>query len=105
MRKGLAHRLARLAVAHHAGQHEVRMPGDQPQQFAGHVAGSTEYQRGYARLGHQAALTITALPVRPAASMAASPSAAGLLIALNARTPVCCWMMSTPTWLSVAGPV
>ena len=34
-----------------------------------------------------------------------SPSSAGLLIALKASTPICSRMISTPTWLSVAGPV
>ncbi len=34
-----------------------------------------------------------------------SPSRAPAVIALNARTCICCSMMFTPTALSVAGPV
>jgi hypothetical protein len=34
-----------------------------------------------------------------------SPSSAPAAIAFTARTPICCWMMLTPTALSVAGPV
>src|SRR5262245_65742374 len=108
MRKGFAHRLARLAVRHHTRQLELRMPGDQAQQLAGHIAGAAEHNRRNlaGRVRHAAAPSATrVLPASPTASITQSPRAAPLLIALKARTPSCFSMMSTPTLLSVAGPV
>src|SRR5262249_9732557 len=108
MRKGFAHRLAGLAVRHHRRQLELRMPRDQAQQLAGHIAGTAEHDRGNlaVRVRHAAAPSATrVLPESPTASITRSPSAAPLLMALNADTPSCFSMMSTPTLLSVAGPV
>src|SRR5277367_5377786 len=104
MREGFGHWLARLAVGHHRGQLQVRMPTDQPQQLTSHVAGAAEHKGGD-RLAHSAAIATAALAPRPTDSITESPSAAGLLIALKAGTCICCTMISTPTWLSVAGPV
>src|SRR5690242_19680518 len=108
MRKRFADRFAWLAIRHHRRKLEVRMTRDQPQQLAGDIAGATEDDRGnlcFLSVRHAAApsaATVTCDP-RPTASITRSPTAAPLLIALNAETPSCFWMMSTPTLLSVAG--
>src|SRR5579875_3570115 len=93
-------RLAGLAVRQDACYLEDGVCGEQAQQLAGHVAAAAEDDRGNA-LAHAAAH----FGSRPTASMTWSPSAAPSVSALNARTPSCFSMMSTPTRLSVAGPV
>src|SRR5207247_2341182 len=97
MRECLRYALARLAVRHDRGQLELRVAGDQAQQLPGDVAGSTENDSGYLR-AHCGAFT-------PMASITRSPSAAPLVMALKAETPSWVVMISTPTWLSVEGPV
>src|SRR5579862_3122771 len=106
MWKGAGHGLAAAAIRHDARQLQVRVIGKQAQQFAGHEAGAAENDSGHARHGYYSAVSACgARAPMPTASMTASPSAAGLLMALIAGTFICCLMMSTPTWLSVDGPV
>src|SRR5205085_9863970 len=92
-------RLARLAVGHHRRELEARMRGDQAQPLAGPVAGTAEHHGG------DAPAHCTAAAASPSASITRSPSAAPLPMALQAGTPIWVVMISTPTWLSVAGPV
>src|SRR3984893_9206188 len=73
------------------------MAGNQAHQPTGRLAGSTQDNSGYLR-AHCGAFT-------PMASITRSPSEAPLVIALKAGTPSWLVMISTPTWLSVAGPV
>ncbi len=56
--EGRAHRLARPAVGHDAGERQGRMAGDQAQQFAGHIAGTAKHHGGdrapgFPALAHQ----------------------------------------------------
>src|SRR5712671_7276737 len=97
MRKRFRHALARLAVRHDGGQIELRMPGNQAQQLPCDVTGPTQNDSGYLR-AHRGAFT-------PMASITRSPSDAPLVMALKAGTPSWLVMISTPTWLSVEGPV
>jgi hypothetical protein len=46
MRKGSGHRTARLAVGQNGGGVQARMPRDQAQQLAGHVAGAAQNDGG-----------------------------------------------------------
>src|SRR5262249_10921620 len=88
------------------GELEIRMAGDQAQQLAGDVAGAAENDGGNLRDRHAAAPSgAMSLPLRPTASITQSPSAAPALSALNACTPSCFSVISTPTLLSVDGPV
>src|SRR5882757_8137043 len=89
--------LTRLAVRHDGSQLELRMAGDEAQQLACNIAGSTQ-NNGGDPCGHCGAFT-------PIASMTRSPSAAPFVMALKAGTPSWSVMISTPTWLSVEGPV
>src|SRR6185312_6834505 len=98
MRKRLGHALAGLAVGHNSGQLEVWMAGYQPQQLTRDISGTT--QNDCRDLRAHCAATFT-----PIAWITRSPSAAPLVMALNADTPSWLVMISTPTWLSVEGPV
>src|ERR1700692_65938 len=100
MRKSISHRLARLTVRHDGGEFEVGMPRDETQQLPSYVARAAQNDGGYPRRAHDATPAFT-----PIASITRSPSAAPSVIALNAATPIWVLMMSTPTALSVAGPV
>src|SRR3984957_8824937 len=99
VRKRVRNRLSWLAIGHDRSELQLRMPGNQAQQLAGHIAGATENDC-WNRRAHDATPAFT-----PIASITRSPSAAPSVIALNAATPIWVLMMSTPTALSVAGPV
>ena len=77
--------LVRLAVGRDRREVEIRMRGEQAQQFARHVAGAAEHDRGDARV-HCATAT-AGWAARPSAAMMWSPSAAPAVIALNAARP------------------
>src|ERR1700739_3661295 len=100
MWKSIYHRLARLTVRHDGGELELGMPGNEAQQFSGHIAGAAQNDSRNPCRAHDATPAFT-----PIASITRSPSAAPSVIALNAATPIWVLMMSTPTALSVAGPV
>ncbi len=80
VRECFADTLSRLAVRHHGRQLEPRVCGDQTQQLAGNVAGTTEHN-GWNRAVHWGVFTLIA-------SITRSPSAAPSVIALNADTPI-----------------
>ena len=73
----------------------------QPQQLAGHVAGAAEH---HCRDARALSLRAAAAPLQPSASITRSPSAAPLLERVEGRDLHLLVMISTPTWLSVAGP-
>ena len=100
MRKRRGERLAGLAVGHRRREPEVRMHGEQPQQLAGHVAAAAEHD---CRNRRAQSAGIAPLLTARAPRSPRSPSAAPSLSALKAGTPICVLMISTPTWLSVAG--
>src|ERR1700748_1068175 len=100
MRERTSHGFARLAVRHDRGELELWVPGNETQQLSGHVAGAAEHDCWNPRRAHDATPAFT-----PIASITRSPSAAPSVIALNAATPIWVLMISTPTALSVAGPV
>ncbi len=104
VREGLRDRLARLAVGGDRHQLEARMREREAQQFAGHVAGAAQ-DHGRRLRAHSDSSREWATASRPTAVITRSPSAAPLVMALNAGTPSCSRMMSTPTELSVDGPV
>src|SRR3954463_1829387 len=89
VRESLDYALARLAVRHYGSQLKPRMAGNQAQQLACNIAGPTQDDRRNARR-HCGAFT-------PIASMTRSPRAAPFVMALNAETPNCSVMTSTPT--------
>src|SRR5439155_518313 len=73
--------------------------GDEAQELPGYVAAAAEHHR------RNPAAHCAAAAGSPSASITRSPRAAPLLMALQAGTPIWVVMISTPTWLSVAGPV
>src|SRR5262249_25108248 len=99
VRKRVSHRLARLAVRHHRRQLELRVSRNQAQHLTGPVAGAAEHDC-WNSCTHAATPALT-----PIASITRSPRAAPFVMALNAETPIWVVMISTPTALSVDGPV
>src|SRR5689334_5021129 len=95
--KGLGDTLAGLAVGHDRRKLELRMTGEQAQQLSGNVTGAAE-DDGRDLRAHCATFT-------PMASITRSPSAAPSVMALQAGTLSWFVMISTPTRLSVEGPV
>src|SRR6185295_8435032 len=88
MRKGLGDRFARLAVRQDRRKPQVRMPGNEAQQFAGDIARATEDEGRYGSVHSATACTGTALS-RPTLAITWSPSAAPSVIALKAATFIC----------------
>src|SRR5262245_2213222 len=108
VRKGLGHRFAGLAVRHESLELEARMAGNQARQLPRHVAGAAEDETCSSRAHSTAAASwacASGCARSPRLAMTRSPSAAPSVMALNADTFICSWMICTPTWLSVAGPV
>src|ERR1019366_3346902 len=104
MRKRRRHGRPGLAVGQDGGNCEARMPGEQPQQLTGDVTGAAQHNGG-APLGHAPTTFASPTLLIPSLVMTKSPRSAGLLMALNASKFICSRMSSTPTILSVAGPV
>ncbi len=99
VREGARHGLPRRTLRHHGRELEARVRGDQAQELPGYVAAAAEHHR------RNPAAHCAAAAGSPSASITRSPRAAPLLMALQAGTPIWVVMISTPTWLSVAGPV
>src|SRR5213075_1404327 len=99
VREGARHGLPRRTLRHHGRELEARVRGDEAQELPGYVAAAAEHHR------RNPAAHCAAAAGSPSASITRSPRAAPLLMALQAGTPIWVVMISTPTWLSVAGPV
>src|SRR6188508_2846198 len=106
VREGPADRLARLAVRGDRGELEPRVREREPQELTRDIPGAAEDDRGNARVHSSSSRSPEcATASSPTAVITQSPSAAPFVIALNAGTFSRSRMMSTPTELSVDGPV
>src|SRR5690606_31858119 len=99
MREHRSDRFAAAALGHRGSEPKLRMLADQAQQLAAHIPGGTEHDGGDAH-----ALT-PSCRVRPSSAAMRSPSVAPSVSALIAGNASLSRTCSTPTALSVAGPL